>query len=64
MVNLLLVCYLGGLFDDTEEQEKLVFQYTMQTINSDGNFLPKTMVPLPVRILPHDSLTAASTGRD
>jgi hypothetical protein len=62
MVNLLLVCYLGGLFHDTEEQEQLVFQYTMQTINSDGNILTKTLVPLPVRILPHDSLAAANTG--
>jgi hypothetical protein len=62
MVNLLLVCYLGGLFHDTEEQEQLVFQYTMQTINFDGNILPKTLVPLTERILPHNSLAAAKTG--
>jgi hypothetical protein len=62
MVNLLFVCYLGGLFHDTEEQEQLVFQYTIQTINSDSNVLPKTLVPLPVRVLPHDSLSAANTG--
>ena len=39
-----------------------MFQHTMQTINSDGNVLPKTLVPLPEHILPHDSLAAASTG--
>lgn len=52
---------IGGLFHDTEEQEQLVFQYTIQTINSDSNVLPKTLVPLPVRVLPHDSLAAANT---
>jgi len=62
MVNLLFVCYLGGLFHDTENQEELVFQYTMETINSDGKVLPKTLVPLPERVLPHDSLAAAKTG--
>jgi hypothetical protein len=62
MDNLLLVCYLGGLFHDTEEQERLVFQYTMQTINSDGNVLSKTLVPVPERVLPHDSLATADTG--
>jgi hypothetical protein len=62
MVNLLLVCYVGGLFHDTEEQEQLVFQYTMQTINSDGNILPKTLVPVTERIPPHDSLATAKKG--
>ena len=62
MVNLLLVCYLGGLFHDTEEQEQLVFQYTMQTINSDGNILPKTLVPVTEHAPPHDSLATAYKG--
>jgi len=62
MVNLLFVCYLGGLFHDTEEQEQLVFQYTMQTINCLENVLPKTLVPLPEQVLPNDSLVAETTG--
>jgi hypothetical protein len=33
----------------------------METINSDGKVLPKTLVPLPERVLPHDSLAAAKT---
>lgn len=49
---------IGGLFHDTEEQEQLVFQYTMQTIKSDGNILPKTLVALAQPVPPHDSLAA------
>ena len=62
MGNLLLVCYSGGLFHHTEDQEELVFQYTMQTINSDGNVLPKTLMARPVHVLPHDSLATSNTG--
>jgi hypothetical protein len=39
-----------------------VFQYTMQTINSDGNNLRKTLVALSERVPPHDSLAASFTG--
>lgn len=51
---------IGGLFHSTETLEELVFQYTTQTINSEGMILHKTLVALPKRVPPNDSLVASS----
>jgi hypothetical protein len=60
--NLLSFLNSGGLFHSTEIQEELVFQYTTQTINSDGMILHKTLVALPEHVPPNDSLAASYTG--
>lgn len=60
--NLLSFPNSGGLFHSTETLEELVFQYTTQTINSEGMILHKTLVALPKRVPPNDSLVASSIG--